>query len=72
MHKATSQRSSWPGERDPSRLDVEIANELPKPDVLCDFKKALLSSQHASENLRLMHLQLNTEVGIATLVMLLI
>ena len=58
----TSQESSWPAERDPSRLDVELANELPKPDVLSDFKRALLSSEHASGNQKLMHIALSNEV----------
>ena len=70
MYKATSHGSSWPGERDPSLSDVEQANELPKPDVLSDFKKALLSSQHLSGNLRLMRLQLTNEVCTVTLMML--
>ena len=69
MHKITSHSSSWPGERDPSQLDVEQANELPKPDVLSDFRKALLSSQHARGNLRLMHVQLTDDVCTITLVM---
>ena len=52
----TSSESNWPGERDPSRDDVQVANELPEPAFLSDFKRSLLSSSDASENLSLMHL----------------
>lgn len=35
---------SWPGEREPSRHDVESANEQPTIAFLAEFKDALLSS----------------------------
>lgn len=50
--------SNWPGEREPSRHDVEVANELPEPAFLSEFKKCLLSSPEALYNENLMHLDL--------------
>ncbi len=47
---------SWPGERDPTRLDVEDAHKVPEPTFLRDFKEALFARdiardyQHASSS----------------------
>ena len=54
-----SPESNWPGEREPSGHDVEIANELPEPAFLSGFKSCLLSSPEAVDNESLMHLDLH-------------
>ena len=58
-----SQEAIWPGEREPSHLDVEVANELPEPAFLSDFKRELLSSPKAKEKPKLMHLDLKSLVS---------
>lgn len=62
MVSITSPDSSWPGERDASRRDVEVANEIPEPGLLSDFKRALLASPEAVGMDRLMHVELGSRV----------
>ncbi|KIW27411.1 uncharacterized protein PV07_07149 [Cladophialophora immunda] len=60
----TSQEQILPGERNPSRHDVEAATELPEPTILSDFKRSLLATVDASDAQDLMHLDLKaTAVG---------
>lgn len=40
---------SWPGERDPTRLDVEDAHKVPEPTFLRDFKQALIAKDIARD-----------------------
>jgi hypothetical protein len=63
MLSITSPESSWPGERDASRRDVEVANEIPEPGLLSDFKRALLASPDALGIDRLMHMELGGRVN---------
>jgi len=63
MLSITSPESSWPGERDASRRDVEVANEIPEPGLLSDFKRALLASPDALNIDRLMHMELGSRVN---------
>ena len=56
---STSAESNWPGERDPSHNDVQVANEVPESAFLSDFKRRLMSSCDASGNQSLMHLDLH-------------
>ena len=42
-----SVQTSWPGEREPRRDDVQQANEQPDPTFLINFKNALLASNDA-------------------------
>lgn len=63
MLSITSPESSWPGERDASRRDVEVANEIPEPGLLSDFKRALLASADALSIDRLMHMELGSRVN---------
>jgi hypothetical protein len=58
----TSRISTWPGEWNPSRNDVALANEQPDPNTLSDFKRALLASDEARSAQRLMHLDLTSKV----------
>lgn len=58
-----SQELIWPGERDPSSLDVEQANELPEASFMSDFKKALCEHHDASRVENLMHLDLRNTVS---------
>lgn len=53
-----SLESNWPGEREPSRHDVEAANHLPEPAFFTEFKRHLVSSPEALNNEDLMHLDL--------------
>ena len=62
MLTTISPESSWPGERDASRRDVELANEIPEPALLSDFKRSLLASQDAVGVDRLLHMELSTPV----------
>lgn len=55
--------SSWPGERNPSPRDVEIANESLDPGFLNTFKNNLLASSAAQNNDNLMHVQLQNMVS---------
>lgn len=64
MLSITSPESSWPGERDASRRDVEVANEIPEPGLLSDFKRALLASPDALGIDRLMHMELGGRVNV--------
>jgi hypothetical protein len=41
--------SSWPGERHPTRLDVEDAHTIPEPTFLRDFKQALIARDIARD-----------------------
>lgn len=50
--------SNWPGERDPSRKDVEEANDVPEPAWLSEFKGCLLADSEIQHNEPLMHLDL--------------
>lgn len=50
--------SSWPGEREPSIHDVQVANESPEPAFLAAFKRSILASSEAAGNQSLMHLDL--------------
>lgn len=54
----TSPESNWPGEREPSCHDVQVAAELPDSAFLSDLKISLLSSSDAADNQNLMHLDL--------------
>lgn len=63
MLSITSPESSWPGERDASRRDVEVANEIPEPGLLSDFKRALLASPDAAGTDCLMHMELGNRVN---------
>ena len=36
--------ANWPGENEPSRHDVEAANEQPSAAFLAEYKRALLAS----------------------------
>ncbi|MCJ1471563.1 hypothetical protein MMC13_000203 [Lambiella insularis] len=45
----TETNLSWPGERQPTRLDVEDANKVPEPTFLRDFKQALIASDIARD-----------------------
>jgi len=40
---------SWPGERYPTRLDVEDAHKVPEPTFLRDFKQALIARDIARD-----------------------
>lgn len=53
-----------PGERHPSRHDVETASELPEPAFLSDFKRALFASPDAVDRQDLMHLDFRTDVNV--------
>lgn len=53
-----SPQPTWPGERYPSHLDVELANESLEPNFLGNFKRALLSSPAALNNEDLVHVTL--------------
>lgn len=53
-----SPQATWPGERHPSHLDVELANESLEPNFLGNFKRALLSSPAALNNEDLVHVTL--------------
>jgi hypothetical protein len=44
---ATDKNSPWPGERNPSHLDVASASERPDPALISDFKRVLLASEDA-------------------------
>ncbi|CRG82907.1 hypothetical protein PISL3812_00254 [Talaromyces islandicus] len=59
----STSESNWPGEREPSSYDVQIANELPSAAFLSDFKAALLASSDAAgnQNLMCLDLQLNEQ-----------
>lgn len=58
-----SHESRWPGEREnPTRHDVEVANELPEPAFLFDFKAALLASPEAAGCEKLMRTDLHVDV----------
>lgn len=59
----TSQEQILPGERNPSRYDVEVATELPEPTRLLDFKRSLLATEDASDAQNLMHLDLKATVA---------
>ena len=53
----------WPGERHPTRWDVENANDVPEPTVLDRFRSALI---HECEDISLdldLHATYDTEVG---------
>ena len=51
--------TNWPGEREPSRDDVEVANETPEAAFFSEFKSCLLSDPEAFGNESLMNLELN-------------
>ncbi len=61
----TSSQSSWPGEREPARHDVEVAHELPESAFLLEFKSCIMSDSEALGNESLMHLDLQVR-GIAS------
>lgn len=65
MSSITSQEAIWPGDRNPSRHDVEVATELLEPAFLSDFKKALLAHPDAEDTRDLMHLDLKNCVSSA-------
>lgn len=57
--------SSWPGEREnPTRQDVEVANELPASSFLSDFKTALAASPEAADLQTLMLTDLNNAADV--------
>jgi hypothetical protein len=58
----TSRTSTWPGEWNPSRNELDLANERPDVNTLSDFKRALLASDEARSAQRLMHLDLTSKV----------
>jgi hypothetical protein len=62
-HTVTPQEQILPGERNPSRHDVEVATELPEPTILSDFKRSLLATVDASNAQDLMHLDLKATVS---------
>lgn len=51
--------TNWPGEREPSRDDVEVANEIPGAAFFSEFKNCLLSDPEAVGDENLMNLDLN-------------
>ena len=51
--------TNWPGEREPSRDDVEVANETPGAAWFSEFKSCLLSDPEAFGDEDLMKLELN-------------
>lgn len=58
-----SHESRWPGEREnPTRHDVEVANELPAPSFLSEFKTMLAASPEAADAQTLMYTDLNADV----------
>ncbi|MCJ1472613.1 hypothetical protein MMC13_001262 [Lambiella insularis] len=45
----TEASENWPGERDPTRLEVEKAHEVPESTFLDDFKQALVARDIAKD-----------------------
>lgn len=43
----TEDTSAWPGERQPTELEIERAHEIAEPNVQQEFKRALLAFRTA-------------------------
>ena len=66
--------TNWPGEREPSCTDVEIANETPEAAWFSDFKSCLLSDPEAvgDDNLMQLELHVSNQAFLCTLAYLLL